>query len=100
MTALGDTFENDLMKLIYNAVAIANIADNAATSPLTDLQVSLHTASPGESGNQTTNETSYTGYTRKAVARSSSGWTVTGNAVENAAAITFGQCTAGTPTLT
>lgn len=29
----GDTFENDLLKLIFNATAIANLADNAATSP-------------------------------------------------------------------
>jgi hypothetical protein len=27
----GDTFENDLLKLIFNATAIANIADNAAS---------------------------------------------------------------------
>jgi hypothetical protein len=28
----GDTFENDLLKLIFNATAIANMADNARTS--------------------------------------------------------------------
>lgn len=100
MTALGDTFENDLMKLIYQATAIANIADNAATAPLTNLQVSLHTASPGETGSQTTNEATYTGYGRVAVARTSGGWTVTANVAENAAAITFGQCTAGSNTIT
>jgi hypothetical protein len=33
----GDTFENDLVKLIFNATAIANIADNASSSPLTNL---------------------------------------------------------------
>ena len=26
--SIGDTFENDLMELIFNATAIANIADN------------------------------------------------------------------------
>ncbi len=44
----GNTFENDLLKLIFNATAIANIADNAGSSPLTNLYVSLHTADPGE----------------------------------------------------
>ena len=92
----GDTFENDLLKLIFTAVAIANIADNAASAPLTNLYVSLHTADPGEAGNQSTSEISYTGYARVAVARSGSGWTVTGNSVSPVAAITFGAMTAGT----
>lgn len=92
----GDTFENDLLKLLFNATAIANIADNAGTSPLTDLYVSLHTADPGEAGDQTTNEISYTGYARVAVARTSGGWTVSGNSVSPVADITFGTMTAGT----
>lgn len=96
----GNTFENDWLKLIFTATAIANIADNAASSPLTNLYVSLHTADPGEAGDQTTNETSYTGYARQAVARSGAGWTVTGNSVSPAATITFGTCTAGTATIT
>lgn len=90
----GDTFENDLLKLIFNATAIANIADNAASSPLTNLYVSLHTADPGESGSQTTNETAYTGYARVAVARTSGGFTVTAASVSPAANIDFGECTA------
>lgn len=91
----GDTFENDLLKLIFNATAIANIADNAATSPLTNLYASLHTADPGESGSQTTSEISYTGYARVAVARTTGGWTVTANSVSPVASITFGAMTAG-----
>lgn len=83
----GNTFENDLVKLIFQATAIANIADNAASSPLTNLYVSLHTADPGETGDQTTNETAYTGYARVAVARSGSGFTVTNNSVSPAANI-------------
>lgn len=90
----GNTFENDLLKLVFNATAIANIADNAATSPLTSLYVSLHTADPGEAGDQTTSETAYTGYARVAVARSGAGWTVTNNSVSPAANIDFGECTA------
>lgn len=92
----GDTFENDLLKLIFQAVAIANIADNAASSPLTNLFVSLHTADPGEAGNQTTSEISYTGYARVPVTRSAGGWAVTGNSVSPVATITFGAMTGGT----
>lgn len=90
----GDTFENDWLKLIFNATAIANLADNAATSPLTNLYVSLHTADPGEAGSQTTSETAYTGYARIAVARTSGGFTVTANSVSPVANIDFGECTA------
>lgn len=96
----GNTFENDLLKLIFNAVAIANLADNAASAPATNLYVSLHTADPGEAGDQTTSETSYTGYARIAVARTSGGWTVTGASVSPAANINFGSCTAGSATIT
>lgn len=92
----GDTFENDLLKLIFNATAIANLADNAGTSPLTSLYVALHTADPGESGGQSTNEISYTGYARVALVRTSSGWTVSGNSVSPLANIDFGAMTAGT----
>ena len=51
-----NTFENDLLKLIFQAVSIANIADDATTSPATNLYVSLHVGDPGEAGNQETNE--------------------------------------------
>jgi hypothetical protein len=95
----GNTFENDLMKLFFQGTAIANLADNAASSPNTNLFVSLHTADPGEAGDQTTSEASYTGYARVAVARTSGGWTVTNNSVTNAAAITFPQCTGGSNTI-
>lgn len=96
----GNTFENDLLDLIFNATAIANIADNAATSPLTSLHVSLHTGDPGEAGNQTTNESAYTSYARVAVARTSGGWTITANSVSPAANIDFPQATGGTETVT
>lgn len=96
----GNTFENDLMLLIFNATAIANLADNAASSPLTNLYVSLHTADPGEGGSQTTSECAYGSYARVAVARSGSGWTVSGNTATNAALVQFPQCTSGSETAT
>lgn len=93
----GNTFEEDILRLIFNGTAIANLADNAASSPLTNLYLALHTADPGESGTQTTSEVSYTGYARVAVARTSGGWTVTANSVSPTAAIEFGEMTSGTP---
>lgn len=96
----SDVFENDWLRLLFNAVAIANIADNAATAPLTNLQISLHTADPGEAGNQSTSEVTYTSYARVAVARTTGGWTVTGNSVSPVATINFPAGTGGSGTAT
>lgn len=96
----GSTFSNDWLKLIFNATAIVNIADNAASSPLTNLQIALHTADPTAAGNQTSNETSYTSYGRVAVARTTGGWTVTANSVSPVATIGFPACTGGSATIT
>jgi len=96
----SDSYENSILKLLFNATAIANVADNAATSPLTNLYVSLHTADPGEAGTQTTNEITYTSYARVAVARTTGGWTVTANSVSPVATITFPAGTGGTGTAT
>tara|TARA_R110000868_G_scaffold9836_1_gene48345 strand:+ start:766 stop:1194 length:429 start_codon:yes stop_codon:yes gene_type:complete len=96
----SNAFENSLLKLIFNATAIANLADNAASAPLTNLYVSLHTADPGEAGDQSTSEATYTGYARVAVLRTSAGWTVTNNSVSPVANIDFANCTAGTNTIT
>lgn len=96
----GNTFENDLLKLIFNATAIADLADNDATSPLTNLYVSLHTADPGEAGDQTTSEANYASYARVAVARTTGGWTVTNNSVSPVADISFPAATGGSNTIT
>lgn len=98
--SFGNTFENDLLALILNGTAIGNIADNAGTSPLTNLYLSLHTADPGEAGTQETNEAAYTSYARQAVARSGSGWTVSGSTATLAANVDFPEATGGTETIT
>ncbi len=90
----GNTFENDLLKLIFNATTINDLAENDTTTPATTLTVALHTADPGETGDQSTSETAYTGYSRVAVNRNSGGWTVTNNSVSPTANIDFGECTA------
>jgi hypothetical protein len=96
----SNTFENDWLKLVFNAAGIANLADNAASSPLTNLYVALHTADPGEAGSQATSECAYAGYARVAVARTSGGWTVAANSVSPAADIVFSACTGGSETAT
>lgn len=83
---------NNLLRLIFNAVAWANIADNAATAPLTSLFISLHTADPGVGNAQTTNEVAYTGYARIGVTRNAGGWTVSTNTAVNTALSQFAQC--------
>jgi hypothetical protein len=89
---IGNTFENDLQKLIFQAVAIADIAENDSSSPLTVLEVSLHTANPDETGTQSTSETAYTNYARVPVARTDAGWTVSAAVASNAAEIAFAAC--------
>lgn len=95
-----NAFETELLALLFQADAIANVADNAASSPLTNLYVSLHTASPGETGSQTTNESAYTSYARVAVARTAGGWSVSGDTASPASTISFPACTGGSETLT
>ena len=93
MAGFADTFENDLCKLIFNGTAIGNIADNAASAPLTTLWMALHTADPADTGTQGTNEGGYAQYTRISVARSTAGWVVTNNSVSPVANVDFPQNT-------
>lgn len=91
-----------LAQLIFNATAWASIAQNSAT-PATNFFISLHNADPGDNGTQSTNETAYTNYARVAVARTTSGFTVSGSLpvlVQNTGTITFPQCGATGDTLT
>lgn len=84
---------NSILALIYNATAWANIADNAAASPITTIQVALATSSYNAASNASSNETVYTNYVRQTVARSGAGWTApSGGALDNAAAIEYPQC--------
>lgn len=99
----ANTWENDLLLLLFNNTNAANIGDATGvrgSSTAGSLYISLHTADPGEGGDQTTSEATFTSYARVAVARSGAGFTVTANSVVNAAAITFPQCTGGSNTIT
>ena len=107
--SISDTTENAILALIFNATAWANYADNAASTPQTNTSLALHTADPGDTGNQSTSEATYTGYNNNAsvlrgqVARTSSGWTVSGTSPTQAALTAnfdFPACTASTSTVT
>ncbi len=95
----GNTFENDLLLLIFNATAIVLIAENHST-PGTNLFVALHTADPGEAGLQNTTEAGYGGYVREALLRTSADWTVTASSVSPQADIDFVEATSGSETET
>lgn len=96
----SNSCETDILELIFNATTWPDLAENDTTSPATNLYVSLHTSDPGEAGSQTTNEIAYTSYARVAVARTSGGWTVSGNSVSPAANIDFPAGTGGSGTAT
>jgi len=99
--SISDVTESSILKLIYNATAWANYADNAVTTPQTNVDNALHTADPGDTGSMTTSEITYTSYARVSVARTTGGWTVSGTAptqVAPVAAIGFPAGTGGTGT--
>lgn len=91
---------NSLINLVLSATAWANVAINATSSPITQIYVSLHTADPGATGNQTTSEVAYTGYARVAVSRSG-GWSASTAASSSPiATISFPTGTGGSGTAT
>lgn len=98
--SISNTTETAIMALIFNATAWGNYADNAATTPQTNVHVALHTADPGEAGTAATSESAYGSYARVNVARTSGGWTVTGGSVSPVANIDFAQASSGTETVT
>ncbi len=94
----SNTFENELLLLLFNNTDIANIGDAAGlqnSAAAGSLYLVLHTGDPGEAGTATTSEIAYTGYARQAVARSGAGFTVSGASVTLAANVDFPEMTAG-----
>jgi hypothetical protein len=101
--AIAGTTETAILQLIFNATAWANYADNAASTPQTNVSVALHTGDPGTSGNMSTSEIGYTSYARVSVARTTGGWTVSGTGPASCspvANITFPAGTGGSGTAT
>ena len=98
-----NVFENGLLSLIFENANYANVGDATGlrgSSTAGVFYISLHTANPDETGDQTTSETAYTNYVRVSVARSTAGWSVASGVADNDSAITFAQCGASGATLT
>ena len=97
-SAMGNTAESDLLKLLFQNVSWANVGNAGGllqSSVAGSFYIELSTGALSGSSTQSTTEAAYTNYSRQAVARSSGGWTVTGSApttAENAGAITFPTC--------
>ena len=101
--SMTNAAEAAILDLIFLNTDWANIGDagglqNSATAG--SFYISLHTANPDETGDQTTSETAYTSYARVAVARSGAGWTRSVSTISNTALVQFPQCTGGTSTIT
>jgi hypothetical protein len=99
----SNSWENGLCLLVFNNTNFANVGDATGLRGSTvagSLYLSLHTADPGEAGDQTTSEVTYTSYARVAVARSSGGFTISANAVSLAANADFPAGTGGSGTAT
>lgn len=93
MGGKSNVFETALLQHIFQNADIANIGDaaglqNSATAG--NLYVALCTSASVADDTTAGTEAAYTGYARVAVERSSSGWTVSGNQVVNAADVVFG----------
>lgn len=91
--SLGNTTETDLLALIFNATALS-------WNAVTQLDIHLHTADPGEAGTSSTSEATYGGYALVTVNRNSGAFTVSGNSAVNAALIQFAVCSSGSNTVT
>lgn len=101
--SFSNAMENGLLELIFKNTNFANIGDVTGlrgASTAGSVYLSLHTADPGEGGDQTTSECNYTNYARVAVARSGSGWVVTANSASPAANVDFPACGGGSNTAT
>lgn len=84
---------NNFLALVYNATPWANIADNAAASPVTNIYFAASTATGAPGDTMSTNECTFTNYARQTVARTTGGWTApASSSTSNVAAITFPQC--------
>ena len=76
--------ENDVLAAFLKGVLPAWIANP-------NVYVALHTADPGEAGNQSTSEATYTNYARQTMVRASD-WTDGGSTFTNANLVQFPQC--------
>ena len=98
--SFSDEAETGVMKLLFQAVDYALWADDAVSTPETNIGVALHTtAGPGEFGAQTVNEAAYGSYARQDIARTAGGWAESGGVITPVANIDFPEASSGSETL-
>jgi hypothetical protein len=95
----SDVAENAILNLILRATAWANVADNASSSPLTNIHAALATGDPGDAGTLATSEVTYTSYARQNVARSTGFAAASGGVSALAANLDFPEGTGGSGTV-
>jgi hypothetical protein len=98
--SISNTTESAILVLVFNATTWAGYAINATSAIEANIICALHTADPGDTGTQSTSETTYTSYARVNVARTTGGWTEVSGSVSPAATITFPAGTGGAGTIT
>jgi len=91
--SISNATETALLSYIFEATA-------PSWAAATDLDIHLHTADPGEAGNSSTSEATYTSYAVVTVSRSGTGWTTSGATTTNDSLIQFPQCTGSSNTIT
>jgi len=93
--------ETAFLKLVFQNIAHANIGDASGLQPSASagsFYIGLFKTSPTDA--DTGIEADYTSYSRIAIIRSASGWTVSGNSVSNAALVSFPTSTGGSNVIT
>lgn len=91
--SFSNATETNLSAKIFTATALPWDA-------ATELDIHLHTADPTDSGASTASEATYGSYALQTVARTTSGWTVSGGNTTNDGVISFPTCTSGTNAIT
>ena len=102
MAGFTNLAETDFLDLFCTNVSFPNVGDATGLVKSTadgSFDVALHTADTiaDTSTVMTEVEASYTTYARDTIARTTSGWTVTGDTASNDALMQFGEMTAGGP---
>lgn len=98
---MGSGAANSFLLLVFNTTTWANVAINATASPITNVELSTHTASPSGSS-QTTSESAYGSYARVPVSRASGagGFTITSATMALSTLTSMPAATSGTETIT
>ncbi len=99
----SDLYESEILRLVFQNAPMAGMGNATGilgSTVVGSLYCSLHSADPGETGSQSTNEVAYTSYARVPMGRSVSLWGVSGGSAYNATGILWPQCSGGQATAT